>query len=217
MDRKSFVLYTTSKEIINMLNDEQSGILFKGILEYVTDGNVPEMDGMTKIVFTTIRNYLDKDFENYEAKCEANRLNGHKGGRPKKNRTVIEENPTKPNGFCETEKPIEGDPDSVPEEKKEKANVKKRSSHRFERPTVEEIRQYAKSKGYQVDVQRFFDYYEANEWHDKDGKPVKSWKQKLITWSGRNNQGTPTKKGTGVTMNDEQRKDYADFNEFFGE
>jgi hypothetical protein len=30
-----------------------------------------------------------------------------------------------------------------------------------------------------VDAKRFFDYY-SPEWKDRDGKPVKNWKQKMV-------------------------------------
>lgn len=50
----------------------------------------------------------------------------------------------------------------------------------FRKPTIEEIQKYCKERGNNVDAQQFFDYYEANDWKDKDGKKVKSWKQKMI-------------------------------------
>lgn len=83
MDRKSFVLYTASKGIIDELNIEQAGTLFKSIFELVTDGEPLDMDLPTKIAFKTIREYLERDFETYQAKCRVNRINGSKGGRPK--------------------------------------------------------------------------------------------------------------------------------------
>lgn len=50
----------------------------------------------------------------------------------------------------------------------------------FKKPTVEEIEKYCQERSNNVDAQQFFDYYEANDWKDKDGKKVKSWKQKMI-------------------------------------
>lgn len=84
MDRKSFVLYTASKGIIDELNIEQAGTLFKSIFELMTDGEPLDMDLPTKIAFKTIREYLERDFETYQARCRVNRINGSKGGRPKK-------------------------------------------------------------------------------------------------------------------------------------
>lgn len=58
----------------------------------------------------------------------------------------------------------------------------------FTPPTIEEVREYIREKGYSVDAQHFMDYYEAADWHFANGKPVKNWKQCLVTWS-RNGYG----------------------------
>ena len=53
---------------------------------------------------------------------------------------------------------------------------------RFIPPTLEQVTAYAEERG-RVDLaKKFFDYFEAGEWHDSEGKPVKAWKQKFITW-----------------------------------
>lgn len=56
-------------------------------------------------------------------------------------------------------------------------------------PTLEEVRDYCFDRGNSVDAKTFFDYYEANNWSDKDGKPVKNWKQRIVSWEGRNSGG----------------------------
>ena len=53
---------------------------------------------------------------------------------------------------------------------------------RFVPPTLEEITTYCKERNNNVDPKKFFDYYQAGEWKDAKGNPVKNWKQKLITW-----------------------------------
>lgn len=49
-------------------------------------------------------------------------------------------------------------------------------------PTIEEVDDYVRDKGYHFDPQHFFDYYEASGWKMQSGKPVKSWKQCCVTW-----------------------------------
>lgn len=51
-------------------------------------------------------------------------------------------------------------------------------------PTLEEVKDYFKSEGYQEETAiRFFKYYESMEWYDANGKPVLRWKAKCIsTW-----------------------------------
>lgn len=57
---------------------------------------------------------------------------------------------------------------------------------RFVPPTVEQVRKYCEENGYNVDAEEFVKYYSASDppWYDQNGKPVKSWKQKIIAvWS----------------------------------
>jgi hypothetical protein len=48
------------------------------------------------------------------------------------------------------------------------------------------VLEYACERGRADLARTFYDYYSTGDWKDKDGKPVKSWKQKFITWSTRN-------------------------------
>ena len=62
---------------------------------------------------------------------------------------------------------------------------KSKKSKPFVPPTLDDVKAYAQKRGNKVDPQKFFDYYTAGEWKDAKGNPVKSWKQKMITWEGR--------------------------------
>jgi hypothetical protein len=56
----------------------------------------------------------------------------------------------------------------------------------FVPPTLEEVKEYANKRNSYVDAERFYDYYTAGKWIDSKGIPVRNWKQKFITWEGRN-------------------------------
>lgn len=59
---------------------------------------------------------------------------------------------------------------------------KKKQRAPFQKPTVEEIESYIREKGYPVDAQEFYNYYEDNEWHC--GKiPMKNWKNAVYAWN----------------------------------
>jgi predicted phage replisome organizer len=59
---------------------------------------------------------------------------------------------------------------------------KKKQRAPFQKPTVEEIDSYIRDKGYPVDAQEFYNYYEDNEWHC--GKiPMKNWKNAVYAWN----------------------------------
>lgn len=60
------------------------------------------------------------------------------------------------------------------------SKVKVSKKRVFIPPTLQEVIEYVKEKGYQVDVKKFLEYYTESNWHDRDGKPVRNWKQKII-------------------------------------
>ena len=65
---------------------------------------------------------------------------------------------------------------------------KERNKRKKAPPTREEVREYAESRNSPVDPDRFYDFYTADPdraWIDSNGKPVNNWKQKFITWEGR--------------------------------
>ncbi len=63
---------------------------------------------------------------------------------------------------------------------------------RFKPPTPEQVFDYACSLGFpEIDVKHFMDYYEAEDWHYGDGKPVKSWKRCVVTWKYTNKEPEP--------------------------
>lgn len=71
---------------------------------------------------------------------------------------------------------------------------KKSTPKKFVPPTLDEVREYCKQRNSSVDADRFFEYFEASGWVDSKGNPVRNWKQKVITWEGRGQNG---KSGTG--------------------
>lgn len=106
----------------------------------------------------------------------------------------IYEKPKKPNTEKPyTENPCPGNPytENPPQLNTNKSstkgsNTKRSSTKEFTPPTLEEIQQYCKERKNNVDSKKFFDYYEADNWIDSKGNPVRNWKQKVITWEGRN-------------------------------
>jgi hypothetical protein len=65
----------------------------------------------------------------------------------------------------------------------------KKPKKKFIPPTLEEVRAYILEKRLNVDAQKFFDYYDAGDWHDAKGKAVKNWKQKCLTWDRHDSSG----------------------------
>lgn len=72
----------------------------------------------------------------------------------------------------------------------------KRKAVAFQPPTLEEVIKYCAERNNNVDPKKFFDYYTAMSWKSSDGKAVKNWKGKLITWEGRDSQKPVQQKPT---------------------
>lgn len=59
---------------------------------------------------------------------------------------------------------------------------KRREEKIFIAPTIMEVIDYFKEKGYsEFGARKAFDHYNEADWHDTHGKPVLSWKQKMST------------------------------------
>ena len=95
---KSFIIHTDSLEILESLNNEQAGKLFKAIKKYQEDQTIIEEDQLIKIALIPFVSQFKRDKEKYDNMCKRNKENGKNGGRPK-----TEETQNNPVGYLETQ------------------------------------------------------------------------------------------------------------------
>lgn len=81
--KKSFIIYTDSRGMVNKLSNERAGILFKTLFSYCNDENPICDDEVIDMAFEHFKNILKRDLKKYENIVERNRNNGKNGGRPK--------------------------------------------------------------------------------------------------------------------------------------
>lgn len=74
--------------------------------------------------------------------------------------------------------------EEIREEEIEKKESK-RAQARFTKPTIEEIKDRIAEMNYNIDAERFFNYYESNGWMVGRNK-MRDWKAALTTWSKSN-------------------------------
>ena len=184
--RKSLLLYTDNLNVLDVLTDEQAGVLFKAIRAKVMGTPLPDMDGMTRVAFCGIEAALDRDAEKYKRICERNAQNGRKGGRPKK----TQDNPENPVGNLETQKtqtnpknPTKADNDNDNDNDND-INIRAKRK-RFTKPTVEEVRAYCEQRKNGIDPERFINFYEAKDWMIGKNR-MKDWKAAVRTWEQTN-------------------------------
>jgi hypothetical protein len=99
-NKPSFLLYRDIMPMVKKLPNDKAGELFKLILSYVNDENpdLESIDFVLQIAFEPIKQSLKRDLKKYKNIVERNKINGLKGGRPKKPKkpTGLNGNPKKP-------------------------------------------------------------------------------------------------------------------------
>ena len=184
------------------LTVEEVGTLTLAMMSYSEEGVEPDFeDRALRMEWKRIRQRMDADMDAYEEKCRTNRDNGSKGGRPRKNRTVISETERllqKPNGFSKNpEKPdtdIDIDIDIDIDNECEDIYINN-IQETAPAPTLNDIKQFCFLKDLRTNAEAFFYHYEAAGWLNSRGYPL-DWRNKILEWdakdrSGPHGSGTP--------------------------
>lgn len=165
------------------LSDAERGRLFVSVLEYARSGTLPNLSGKESILFPVFKSQLDRDERLSAVRAEAGKRGGEaKESKAKQNLAKCSKTPNK-------EK----------EEEKDKDKEKESTEKKMTPPSLDEVRAYVSERELAVDPVKFWTYFDAGNWIDSKGNPVRNWKQKILTWdkkggttndSGRNTQRT---------------------------
>lgn len=123
MEKDTFLMRGAYRRQFAKLSMEERGQLITAILDYESGEDVGELSPLVELAFSFIKDDLDYNAERYEKKCETNRQNGAKGGRPKG--TKKEEAPSSPNDEDATDtqsQPAEPAEPAEPPEQEKPAN-----------------------------------------------------------------------------------------------
>ena len=182
-DKKSVLIYCDLIHTVKHLPDELAGRLFKHLLAYVNDEDPQTDDVILKIAFEPIKQQLKRDLQKYNNIVERNKINGAKGGRPKKPTGLIG-NPKEPKkADNDTDTGSDNETGKVKDTKEERANEFALS--------IKEFKEYNSKM-----LEKFISYWtESGENQKKlrfEFEKVFDKSKRLKTWS--NNQ-RPEKNG----------------------
>ena len=107
MAREYFCAYHSFLESLEPYGDAEVGRLFRACLQYSMTGEDPGLCGNERYVWPILKQGIDRDKQAYIKKCDTNRQNGARGGRPPRtaeNRTVFPETQKNRTVFPETQK-----------------------------------------------------------------------------------------------------------------
>lgn len=179
-----FTIFRSTYEALKAMPPEILKEIFILYGEYALNDTLPEtQDGIAYGVFCSMKPLIDASKKKQAA--------GKTGGEVSK----AEANGSNPEPKIK---------DKSIKEKEERINNKKHIE-RFTPPDVEQVREYIREKGYNVDAEAFVDFYSSKGW--LVGKsPMKDWKAAVRNWSRSQRPET--------TAKDRQEKTATRFNNF---
>ena len=121
------------------------------------------------------------------AKLEQKRAAASKGGKRTQSKRIAELSQTDSESKADAQ--VRKGKERKGKDKEDKSSsISKESIKKFVKPTVEEVAEYIREKGYNVDAEQFVNFYESKGW--KVGTtPMKSWTAAVATWQKRNSNG----------------------------
>lgn len=188
--RESIVFYRSFYEAIKELSAEEFRNAVMAIMEYGLNDSEIDTSGVAKAILIMAKPQIDKNNKRYE--------NGLRGGtKPKQNqnetklesnsnqtRTKLEPNLNQSGTKAEPKRTNPEPNDNVNDNDNVNVNDIKESEEkkpRFYPPTLEELKKYIDDNKYNVDPERFIDYYTANGWTVGKNR-MKDWKAAVRNW-----------------------------------
>jgi len=174
--QETLVLFPEVLQITRKFTDAQFGALIRAVFSYRFGGEEYSGDDMAiDVAFQAITNQVDrlKEYSEINAKNAAGSESKQEGAECSEmqgNHPPILSNPIQ-------SVPIQSDP--VEDTGAQSAKPPART--RFSPPSVQEIEEYCREKGFLLDAERFVDYYASIGW--RVGKnPMKDWRAAVRTW-----------------------------------
>ena len=206
--RESIIMYDSWGLLIRELPEAQAAELCKMIFAYsFCDEEPVSSDPAINAMFAMIREKLDEDAEAW-AETKRRRSEGGKKGMESRwhNSVISNDNSviTNHNSVKEVITPItvsESVSVSVSNKDKEKD---KRESRRFTPPSLQEVSEYVREKGYHVDPQAFIDFYTSKGWK-VGNQTMKDWRAAIRTWERREKK---THRGNKFNQFEQNTYDY---------
>lgn len=168
------VIYESMIEAAEVLSDEQQAGLYLAVVRFVEHGEEPQLDLLQNLVFLSHR----KALENQRKKmCKTPDKKGctpylKKGSTPFSKKGVPTQYSTRQFNTGQ---------DSVCDGAKAPRTNTRRSKP-FEPPTIEQVTEYASSRGESIDAERFCDFYASKGWMVGKNK-MKDWKAAVRNWA----------------------------------
>ena len=171
-------------ELIELLPKEQQGEFALALIQYGCNGAEPDKSAPWFPTFFAIKSRLEMSRKAH--------TNGQKGAQKRwneetaDNQAIIAPYDGVPIAPYDAENENENENEN---EREKKGSVRgNKTTKRFSKPSIDDLKSYIAEKGYSVKAEKFWNYYEANGW--RVGKnPMKSWHSAVAMWQQRESEG----------------------------
>ena len=179
MKREQFTFYRSYYEALKNLPKRDQTAVLMAVIGYALDESEPNLSGVPLSVFTLIRPTLDSGRNKAKNRMNKRGSNCYQT----ENKTGTKQEQTDKEGEKEVEREVE----SERENDSYTPPTPSSRGKRFSPPTVDEVREYCRSRSNGIDPEAFVAFYASKGW--KVGRsPMKDWKQAVITWEKRRTQ-----------------------------
>lgn len=193
MGREYVPIFFEWLDVTQDLTAEEKGNLIDAVVAYASGQEYEHLlSGGVRIAFRFLKGQVDRNNAISEARSKA--------GSNKKEQTETNENKTEQN---ETNSPKE--------KEKDKDKEKEDKKDRFSPPTVEQVREYCRERGNNIDPEYFVVYYTNRDWKLSNGRNMKDWRLAVVTWEKNNFSKPAATPAAGRTVLAQQytQRDYS--------
>lgn len=171
--------------MIDDLEPEEKTELLIALSAYYQGEAIPPISRITNMVFKRIA--IDNtrfDPEHRQRLSEIRAEAGRKGGSKPKQTEAKEANGSKNSKTAQDKIRKDKEKEEIREDKSRVECV------RFAPPTVEEVDEYIRKKGYHFDAEAFVAHYKSKGWK-VGSEPMKDWKAACVTWEKKETNRNP--------------------------
>ena len=160
-DIQSFTIYKEYYDLITLLSIKEQQELLLSIVEYMFEDKNPKLNDRQVKIFNNLKRPLDKSKGQSKKRTKQE---------PNENQIETKQEPK--------EQPKENTSNDV--------YVNVNVINKYNKPTIEEIREYCIERNNNINPESFYDFYESKDWYVGKNK-MKDWKACVRTWERRNN------------------------------
>lgn len=199
-NKRSVIIEEAHVALFEAVTDEQAGQLLKAMLAHQAGKEYEVSDPLMAGVVEMLKKSVDDANEEYDRRSEANR-------RAAAARWNKDDDMQVDANACERMQVDANDADRIGLDRitaSKMPSKEKRASAKFTPPTVDEVSEYVREKGYAVDPEAFVDFYASKGWK-VGSQPMKDWRAAVRTWAKRD---AKPKSPPGRAPDRPQRFDY---------